>query len=34
MGVSLDDDLATWASVVGWRNLVREPARLFWIIRD
>jgi hypothetical protein len=29
-----DAVLATKASVAGWRNLVAEPARLFWIIRD
>jgi transcriptional regulator with XRE-family HTH domain len=29
-----DAVLATRASVVGWSNLVSEPARLFWIIRD
>lgn len=29
-----DAVLATRASVAGWRNLVGEPARLFWIIRD
>jgi transcriptional regulator with XRE-family HTH domain len=29
-----DAVLATRASVVGWRNLLGEPARLFWIIRD
>ncbi len=29
-----DAVLATRASVVGWRNLLAEPARLFWIIRD
>ena len=29
-----DAVLATRASVAGWRNLVAEPARLFWIIRD
>ena len=29
-----DAVLATKASVAGWRNLVGEPARLFWIIRD
>lgn len=26
--------LATTAAVIGWRNLLRDPARLFWIIRD
>jgi transcriptional regulator with XRE-family HTH domain len=29
-----DAVLATRASVAGWRNLIGEPARLFWIIRD
>jgi transcriptional regulator with XRE-family HTH domain len=29
-----DAVLATRASVAGWRNLLGEPARLFWIIRD
>ncbi len=29
-----DAVLATKASVVGWRNLTAEPARLFWIVRD
>jgi hypothetical protein len=29
-----DAVLATKASVVGWRNLLGEPARLFWIVRD
>jgi len=29
-----DAVLATRASVLGWRNLLGEPARLFWIIRD
>jgi transcriptional regulator with XRE-family HTH domain len=29
-----DAVLATRASVAGWRNLLAEPARLFWIIRD
>jgi uncharacterized cupin superfamily protein len=29
-----DAVLATKASVVGWRNLIAEPARLFWIVRD
>jgi transcriptional regulator with XRE-family HTH domain len=29
-----DAVLATRASVEGWRNLLAEPARLFWIIRD
>ena len=29
-----DAVLATRASVVGWSNLIGEPARLFWIIRD
>lgn len=29
-----DAVLATRASVAGWRNLISEPARLFWIIRD
>jgi transcriptional regulator with XRE-family HTH domain len=29
-----DAVLATRASVVSWRNLLGEPARLFWIIRD
>jgi transcriptional regulator with XRE-family HTH domain len=29
-----DAVLATGASVTGWRNLLAEPARLFWIIRD
>ena len=29
-----DAVLATRASVEGWRNLLGEPARLFWIIRD
>lgn len=26
--------LASKAAVLGWRNLLKEPARLFWIIRD
>jgi transcriptional regulator with XRE-family HTH domain len=26
--------LATKVGVIGWRNLLQEPARLFWIIRD
>jgi quercetin dioxygenase-like cupin family protein len=26
--------LATAFAVTGWRNLVSEPARLFWILRD
>jgi transcriptional regulator with XRE-family HTH domain len=26
--------LATKVAVAGWRNLLQEPARLFWIIRD
>ncbi|MDP9418896.1 MAG: helix-turn-helix domain-containing protein [Actinomycetota bacterium] len=26
--------LATRASVTGWRNLVNEPALLFWVLRD
>lgn len=26
--------LATAFAVSGWRNLVTEPARLFWILRD
>jgi transcriptional regulator with XRE-family HTH domain len=29
-----DAVLATRASVVGWRNLLSQPASLFWIIRD
>ncbi|MEW6475746.1 MAG: helix-turn-helix domain-containing protein [Actinomycetota bacterium] len=29
-----DAVLATRATVAGWRNLLAEPARLFWIIRD
>jgi transcriptional regulator with XRE-family HTH domain len=29
-----DAVLATRASVAGWRNLLGEPARLFWIVRD
>jgi transcriptional regulator with XRE-family HTH domain len=29
-----DAVLATKASVLGWRNLIAEPARLFWIVRD
>ena len=29
-----DAALATKVSVVGWRNLSAEPARLFWILRD
>jgi transcriptional regulator with XRE-family HTH domain len=29
-----DAVLATRSSVAGWRNLLAEPARLFWIIRD
>jgi transcriptional regulator with XRE-family HTH domain len=29
-----DAVLATRASVVGWRNLIADPARLFWIVRD
>lgn len=29
-----DAVLATRASVLGWRNLLGEPARLFWIVRD
>jgi hypothetical protein len=29
-----DAVLATRASVAGWRNLIGEPARLFWIVRD
>ena len=29
-----DAVLATRASVAGWRNLLADPARLFWIIRD
>jgi transcriptional regulator with XRE-family HTH domain len=29
-----DAVLATKASVAGWRNLIAEPARLFWIVRD
>jgi transcriptional regulator with XRE-family HTH domain len=29
-----DAVLATRASFAGWRNLLAEPARLFWIIRD
>jgi transcriptional regulator with XRE-family HTH domain len=29
-----DAILATRASVAGWRNLLGDPARLFWIIRD
>ena len=29
-----DAVLATRASVAGWNNLIGEPARLFWIIRD
>ena len=26
--------LASTVAVAGWRNLLKEPARLFWIIRD
>ena len=26
--------LASRASVTGWRNLVNEPALLFWVLRD
>ncbi len=26
--------LATGAPVTGWRNLVNEPALLFWVLRD
>lgn len=26
--------LATRAPVAGWRNLVNEPALLFWVLRD
>jgi hypothetical protein len=26
--------LASKVAVLGWRNLLGEPARLFWIIRD
>lgn len=29
-----DAVLATRAQVAGWRNLLAEPARLFWILRD
>lgn len=29
-----DAILATDVAVTGWRNVTREPARLFWIIRD
>jgi hypothetical protein len=26
--------LVTRDAIVGWRNLLPEPARLFWIVRD
>jgi hypothetical protein len=29
-----DAVLATKIPVIGWRNLLAEPARLFWILRD
>ena len=29
-----DAVLATRVAIAGWRNLLGEPARLFWILRD
>ncbi len=29
-----DAALATRTAVTGWRNLLNEPATLFWVLRD